>query len=167
MRRSAAGRISHIFPARFARRNASFSFVFPAFGLQIPKIFPARFARRFASFSFVFLAFGAQLASSGRARAWLGPPRSPGDIVRLPEGGGPPRQTPPPSPLPPDTAAQTPPPSSPQYLWTLPHQPCGAPNIRIPRRASRAELHLSPLFPCLWSSTTSFPRDGGGIILGG
>ncbi len=42
-------------PARFARRIASFSNVFAAFGPQIPPKIPARFARRIASFSYVLL----------------------------------------------------------------------------------------------------------------
>ena len=74
--------IGPIFSARFARRIALFSYVFAAFGSQIPffrrasragllhfpmflqlfglknrKIFPARFARRIASFSYSFVTF--------------------------------------------------------------------------------------------------------------
>ena len=101
-------------PKFFRRASRAEKLHFPLFSLLLdtkyPKNFPARFARRIASFPFVFLAFGAQLASSGRARAGLGPPTSPGDIVRLPEGGVPPRQTPPPSPCETGRSAPSPPP---------------------------------------------------------
>ena len=76
-----------IFPARFARRMASFPYGFACFGTQIPQnspgalrapgclislyfcmfwipntlFFPARFARRIASVSYVFAASGAQI----------------------------------------------------------------------------------------------------------
>ena len=57
------------FPARFARRNASFPYGFAAFLVQMPKKNPARFARRNASFSYVLQPFRPQIPRKFPRRA--------------------------------------------------------------------------------------------------